>query len=146
MLGIYLKRLKNSVLSSPIIIATNFKKDVPKITPFLKKENFNYFQGSIDDVLDHFYEGTKQEQPDFLDRVKSDCPLIDRIIKKTVDNKINYYSNTLVEAYEDGQDIEVFEFSTLLTTWKKAVTKSQREHVTPFVSENLKLKFRIYYR
>ena len=50
-------------------------------------------------------------------RVTSDCPLIDpilidEIINYTSSNKFDYVSNTLLQNFPDGQDIEVFKFKS----------------------------------
>ena len=42
-----------------------------------------------------------------------DPELIDHITSKVIGGNKDYGSNTLVESYPDGQDIEVFKFSVL---------------------------------
>ena len=49
---------------------------------------------------------------------------------------LDYCSNTLVEHYPDGQDVEVFKFSALVKSWKEAKLASEREHVTPYMKKN----------
>ena len=68
---------------------------------------------SLDDVLERFYYAAKSENPDWLVRLTSDCPLIDpviidEVIKYAVDNDCDYASNTLNPTYPDGLDVEVF--------------------------------------
>ena len=64
------------------------------------------------------------KNPDWIVRVTSDCPLIDpflvdKIINFAHNNNIDYCSNTLIENYPDGQDIEVFKFSALRISMEK---------------------------
>ena len=100
------------------------------------------FRGDEDDVLDRFYQGAKIHNPDYVVRLTSDCPLIDpvlidEIIEAAISSDVDYCSNTLIESYPDGQDIEVFTFSALKKAWKESVLKSEREHVTPYMKKIL---------
>ena len=52
---------------------------------------------------------------------------------------LDYCSNTLIEAYPDGQDIEVFKFDSLKVAWREAKKNSDREHVTPYIKDNSSL-------
>ena len=49
-------------------------------------------------------------------------------------------NNAKFNGYSDGFDIEVFKFSSLKTAFKSAKTKVEKEHVTPFLKNNKKLK------
>ena len=96
-------------------------------------------------MLDRFYQAVRKEKPDWIVRVTSDCPLIDpilvdKLINFAHDNNTDYCSNTLVENYPDGQDIEVFKFSALEAAWKNANLSSDREHVTPYIRNNSHFK------
>ena len=53
---------------------------------------------------------------------------------------MDYYSNTLIESYPDGQDVEVFSFAALEKAWQNAELSSEREHVTPFIIKNSSFK------
>ncbi|MDA7897673.1 hypothetical protein N9B01_05105, partial [Akkermansiaceae bacterium] len=83
--------------------------------------------------------------PDLVVRVTSDCPLIDpalvdQVIEIAIDKNVDYCSNTITEDFPDGQDIEVFKFTSLKKAWSEAKLKSEREHVTPFIYNNSDLK------
>ena len=141
LLGIHLKRLKRSKLASDIVVATTFEDKAEKIVSIAQENGVQYFQGSTDNVLDRFYQAVKVKQPNYVVRVTSDCPLVDgslldTIIEMAVKYKLDFCSNTLIEAYPDGQDVEVIKWSALKNAWKYAKTKLQLEHVTPFVREN----------
>ena len=141
LLGIHLKRLKKSKLASSIVVATTFEEKADEIVSIAQKNGVKHFQGSTDNVLDRFYQAVKLDDPDYIVRVTSDCPLLDgelldRIIDMAIQNKIDYCSNTLIEAYPDGQDVEIIKWSAFQETWKSAKTKIQLEHVTPYIREN----------
>ncbi|MHA8062923.1 cytidylyltransferase domain-containing protein [Aquirufa aurantiipilula] len=141
LLSIHLKRLKKSENASKIVVATTFEKESDKIVEIAMHENVEAVKGSTDDVLDRFYQAAKNEQPDFVVRVTSDCPLIDhqlidQVIEMTVQNNLDYGSNILVEEFPDGQDIEVIKWSALEKAWLEAKLPSEREHVTPYIRKN----------
>lgn len=140
-LGLHLKRLKESKLYNDIIVATTLEEQVKHIELIAKNEKVQYYKGSTEDVLDRFYQAAKNHQPDYIVRVTSDCPLIDadlvdQVISLAVDNDLDYASNTLAEEFPDGQDVEVIRWATLEKTWKEAKLPSEREHVTPFIKKN----------
>ncbi|MHA8059794.1 cytidylyltransferase domain-containing protein [Aquirufa beregesia] len=141
LLSIHLKRLKRSENAAKIIVATTFEDDSDKIVDIAMHENVESIKGSTDDVLDRFYQAAKKEDPDFVVRVTSDCPLIDhqlidQVIEMTIQNDLDYGSNILVEEFPDGQDIEVIKWSALEKAWQEAKLPSEREHVTPYIRKN----------
>lgn len=145
LLEIHLKRLNKCKNISKIIVATTDKPEDKVIYDYAIGRGFNSFRGSESDVLDRFYQAVKNEKPDWIVRVTSDCPLIDpilvdKLIKFTHNNNRDYCSNTLVENYPDGQDIEVFKFSALELAWENANLSSDREHVTPYIRNNSDFK------
>jgi spore coat polysaccharide biosynthesis protein SpsF (cytidylyltransferase family) len=145
LLEIHLKRLNKCNNVSNIIVATTDKPEDKVIYDYAIDWGFNSFRGSESDVLDRFYQAVRKEKPDWIVRVTSDCPLIDpilvdKLINFAHDNNTDYCSNTLVENYPDGQDIEVFKFSALEAAWKNANLSSDREHVTPYIRNNSHFK------
>ena len=145
LLEIHLKRLNKCNNVSKIIVATTDKPEDKVIYDYAIDLGFNSFRGSESDVLDRFYQAVRNEKPDWIVRVTSDCPLIDpflvdKLIKFAHNNNKDYCSNTLIENYPDGQDIEVFKFSALESAWKNANLSSEREHVTPYILNNSDFK------
>ncbi len=140
-LQIHLERIKKSSFSDKLILATTFEKNIESVINLSKKIGVNYFQGSTSDVLDRFYQASKSSRPDYIVRLTSDCPLIDPeliddIINFSLKNKKDYVSNTLIEAFPDGQDVEVIKWSAFEKAWEKAKSKFDREHVTPFIKNH----------
>jgi spore coat polysaccharide biosynthesis protein SpsF (cytidylyltransferase family) len=141
LLQIHLERLQKCVMVSKIIVATTTNNEDDLIYNISKKWNFQSFRGSETDVLDRFYQSVKNERPDWIVRVTSDCPLIDPqlvddVIKFAQDKDVDYCSNGFIENFPDGQDVEVFKFSALEKAWYNATLLSEREHVTPFIRNN----------
>lgn len=141
LLQIHLERLKKVKNISEIIVATTQKECDSIIFNKSIEWGFSAFKGSESDVLERFYYAVKDKNADWIIRVTSDCPLIDpdlidEVIEFVQTNNKDYGSNTLIEHFPDGQDIEVFKFSALETAFKKAILSSEREHVTPFIKKN----------
>lgn len=145
LLEIHLKRLNRCKNISKIIVATTDQAEDKAIYEIATDLGFSSFRGSESDVLDRFYQAVRNEKSDWIVRVTSDCPLIDpflvdELIKFAHNNNRDYCSNTLIENYPDGQDIEVFKFSALKSAWKNANLPSEREHVTPYIRNNSDFK------
>jgi len=140
-LGMHLKRVKKSTCYSHIIVATTFEEGVEKIISVASDELVRVFQGDLNDVLKRFYEAVKEEAPDYVVRVTSDCPLIDgSIIDECVKTCILIKADYLctAESFPDGLDVEVFTFRLLEEANNKAVKNYEREHVTPWIKEYAK--------
>lgn len=141
LLQIHLDRLKKCKNVSEIIVATtNNIEDAPIFNKAIEW-GFNAVRGSETDLLDRFYQAVKDQNPDWIVRVTSDCPLldpmlVDKIIGFTQEKNKDYGCNIFIENFPDGQDVEVFKFSALETAWKNAKLLSEREHVTPYIRNN----------
>lgn len=132
-----------------IIIATINDGSQTPIVELCKHLHVKYFEGDTDDVLArYFHAATKYgaEDEDIIVRCTSDCPLIDtQIIKET----IAYFKNSDAEyvcacqnsGFPRGMDTEVFSFKHLKEAYKNAISEHHKEHVTPYVKENVKCAF-----
>lgn len=141
LLQIHIDRIKKANHVDSIIIATTTEKADNIIVNLANELGVKYYRGSENDVLDRFYQSVKNEKPDLIVRLTSDCPLIDpklldEVIVEAKAQDLDYYANIIEERYPDGQDIEVFKFSALEKAWKEAVLTSDREHVTPYIRNN----------
>lgn len=141
LLEIHLERLKKCTKVSKIIVATTVESADEIIYNNAISWGFAASRGSENDVLDRFYQASKNENADWIVRVTSDCPLldpnlVDDIISYAHSNDYDYVCNGLIENFPDGQDVEVFRFSALETAWKHAKLNSEREHVTPYIRNN----------
>ena len=123
------------------MVATTDEEGAHYIVDIAKKVGVGYYQGSVNDVLDRFYQTALPENPDYVVRVTSDCPLIDpaiidATIKKAIDEDVDYCTNVYPPTFPDGMDCEVIKFSALKQAWEEATLKSDREHVTEFIGKN----------
>lgn len=141
LLQIHLERILKSKVVDQVIVATTHESEVDEICKIADDCGVVTFKGSNEDVLDRFYQATKSLEADYIVRLTSDNPLIDaslidEVIEYCINKGVDYCSNTLIEMFPDGQDIEVLKFSALEKAWKEAKLKSEREHVTPYVKKN----------
>ncbi|MCT4665390.1 MAG: aminotransferase class III-fold pyridoxal phosphate-dependent enzyme [Flavobacteriales bacterium] len=141
LLELHLKRILKSKRIDKLKIATTNEEKVSEILDIGKKVGVETYQGDLYNVLDRFYQCLKGENPDYVVRLTSDCPiidaeLIDKVIDFTIENDLDYGSNALEEVYPDGQDVEVFKYSALVKAWEESTLESEKEHVTPFIYNN----------
>lgn len=141
LLRIHLDRLIVCKNVSEIIVATTTNTEDDKILEYLQNSQYKTYRGSEDDVLDRYYQAVKDYKPDWVVRVTSDCPLldpilVDKVIEFAQNKGVDYCSNTLIEQFPDGQDVEVFTFNALEKAWNESKKLSEREHVTQYIKNN----------
>jgi len=144
MLKFQLEQLKFSKQIEKIIIATTTLESDTLITNFCEENNFEYFRGESNDVLDRYYQCAKKFNFSTIVRITSDNPLIDPnivddVISKFVNSKCDYMSTEYPKTYPLGFAVEVFNFTSMEKTWKEAKLPSEREHVTPYLLKNKNL-------
>ena len=142
LLEIHLERLRNAKHVDKILIATTDNPNDNVIYDWAKNNQVDIYRGSESDVLDRFYKAALPFRPKWIVRVTSDCPLIDSVIVDGVielaqSSDVDYASNIMIERFPDGQDVEVFTFESLENAWLSASLTSEREHVTPYIRNNL---------
>lgn len=145
LLHIHLERLKKSKLVTDMVVATTTNDEDKAICDIAIESGFQFYRGSVNDVLDRFYQAAQPFHPDWVVRVTSDCPLldaelVDKVIQHAIDNDLDYCSNVLEPTYPDGQDVEICRYSALKTAWIEAKQTSEREHVTPYIWKNSTFK------
>jgi spore coat polysaccharide biosynthesis protein SpsF len=133
-----IERIQRSSLIDELIVATSVEKSDDILADICIRNGIKVFRGSLDDVLDRFYQAAKLFNATNIVRLTGDCPLaepslIDYIIKSHIDTCADYTSNTIHPTYPDGLDVEVFSYSALKVAWGESNLKSQREHVTPYL-------------
>ena len=141
LLGLVIKRVKQATKVDQVIVATSSNHSDDLIENIAEELEVHVYRGSLEDVLDRYYQASVKYKSDIIIRITGDCPLIDpklidAIVERFEVENLDYLSNTLDPKYPDGQDIEVFSFEALEKAWKFANLNSEREHVTPFIHKN----------
>jgi len=133
------ERCQKSNVDEVIVATTTNKKD-EKIVEFCKKNNFKFFRGSEEDVLDRYYECAKKFELTQIIRITADCPFVDptiinKLIKLYNTGKYDYViidTNT----FPRGFDGEIFSWNILKKIKKNAKIKKEKEHVTIHIRNN----------
>ena len=137
------ERLKKSKKLDKIVIATTTLKIDDIIVDICKKNKINFFRGHPTNLLSRYYNCAKKFNLKNIVRITSDCPLmdhrvIDLMIQKYNQKKIDYLSNIHPPSLPDGFDIEIFTFEILKKAYLFANQDFQKEHVTPYIWDNPK--------
>jgi len=138
MLERQIERLRRARRLDRLVVATSSDASDDAIAALCQSLAVDCFRGSLDDVLDRFYQAARPYAPRAVVRLTGDCPLadpqvIDRLIDMHLTGGFDYTSNVVKRSYPDGLDAEVMEFHCLEAAWREATLPSEREHVTPFI-------------
>ena len=138
MLERQIERLRRSRRMDKLVVATSTDVSDDPIAALCESLAVECFRGSLEDVLDRFYQAACRQAPDAVVRLTGDCPLadpavIDQLIDLHLAGGSDYTSNIVVRTYPDGLDAEVVDMSCLEAAWREAALPSEREHVTPFI-------------
>lgn len=141
MLSLQLERVMCASKIDKLIVATSTDSSDNEIENLCKEMQVRCFRGSLDDVMDRYYQAALLYRPKHVVRLTGDCPLIDpqiidEVIGFFIKGDFDYASNCVEPTFPDGLDVEAFKFSALETAWKEASLPSHREHVTPFIYQN----------
>lgn len=132
------RRCQHAQLVDRVIVATTVDLKDLAVVNFVSTLGVSVFCGSINDVLDRYYQAARLFELQHVVRITADCPMIDpdiidRVVGEYFEAGADYATNTLKETYPDGEDIEVFSFDVLQRAWQEARMLSEREHVTPYI-------------
>ncbi len=133
-----IERLRRSRRIERLLIATSTQAEDDALAALCGRIGVPCFRGSLDDVLDRFYQAAKAHGARHILRLTGDCPLadpleIDRLIDFYLEGRFDYASNCLEPSFPDGLDAEIFSFETLERAWREARLASEREHVTLYI-------------
>ena len=138
MIELLLTRLSRSNELDEIVVATSEEKQNDHLQAVVESLGFRCTRGSEKDVLSRFYESAKFVGADVIVRITGDCPLVDstlvdECIKSYKNSNVDYFSNINPATYPDGLDIEVTSFESIERANDETSSKSDREHVTPYI-------------
>jgi spore coat polysaccharide biosynthesis protein SpsF len=140
MLARQIERIRRSRKVDELCLATSTAVSDDPVAALCEGIGVRVARGSLEDVLDRYYQAALPVRPAHVVRVTGDCPLIDpAVIDEAIglhlSGAFDYTSNTIHPTYPDGLDVEVFRFDALRQAWSEARLASQREHVTPFIKQ-----------
>jgi spore coat polysaccharide biosynthesis protein SpsF len=163
MLARVVERTRRAQMIDNVLVATTNDPTDDELAEFCQANQYPFFRGSLQDVLDRYYQAAKASQAGIIVRITSDCPLIDpqvidKVISRFLGVKVGHHqlpdardiprpqdlpydfaANRLPppwgRTYPIGLDTEVCTFAALETAWHEASLPYQREHVMPFFYE-----------
>lgn len=143
-----IRRVSKSKLVDEVIVATSINNEDLEIVNVAKKENVPYYCGSLNNVLERYYNAAVQNDLDVVVRITSDCPcvdsnVIDKVVQNHLDLNADYTSNSLKESFPRGIDVEVINFDVLKRVYVEASYNYEKEHVTPFIYKSHPDEFNI---
>jgi spore coat polysaccharide biosynthesis protein SpsF len=133
-----IERVLRSERIGRLVVATSSDSSDDPVWEMCREKGLDCFRGSLEDVLDRFYQTAKQLAPEHVVRLTGDCPLtdpvvIDGVVELHLTEGNDYTSNTIEPTFPDGLDVEVITWNTLRIAWERASLPSEREHVTSYV-------------
>lgn len=161
MLQWVVERTRQAKTIGQVVVATTTDLSDEPVEGFCRAEGIAFTRGSVNDVLDRYYQAANEYNADVVVRITADCPFIDPgLLDQTVgvlfispngNHKSDH--NPLTTAYWDfvanrlpkpwwrsypiGLDAEVFTRSALERAWQQAKELHQREHVTPYFYDDV---------
>lgn len=137
-----LERLQHSKRFDKIVLATSIDKSDDELASVVSAIGIDVFRGSLDDVLDRYYQCALKFRPEHVVRITGDCPVIDwRVVDAVIEKHLMEENDDTVttERFPDGLDTEVIRFSALEKAWEEARLLSEREHVTLYIKNHAEL-------
>ncbi|WP_028660197.1 cytidylyltransferase domain-containing protein [Nocardioides insulae] len=145
----HLDRLQAAGLE--VVLATTVNAADDPIAALGEHRGLPVVRGSEHDVLGRYADAVRTVGLDAVVRVTSDCPLIDGgLIRAGLDHYLAagdpdlYVTNTLPRTFPRGFDYEVFSSAALLAADAAAEEPVMREHVTPFLYQNVSGRTRVH--
>lgn len=141
MLELQIERILRSKQIDKLVVATSDCKEDDAIESLCKKLLLDCYRGSLNNVLDRFYNAALQYIPNHIVRLTGDCPLtdpevIDDLIRFYLDGDYDYANNCSNPMLPDGLDAEIFSFAALKKAWEVPTNSLQQEHVTLYFEDN----------
>lgn len=136
-----IERVSRSRLIDELVVATSVDRSDDTIAALCSVNGVACFRGSLQDVLDRYYQAAVLYRADTVVRLTGDCPLadpelIDDVIAFREHGGFEFASNAIEPTFPDGLDAAVFRMTLLKDAWQEATLPSDREHVTMFMRRN----------
>ena len=141
MLQLQIERIQQAKLIDKIVVATSTMDEDNTIEQLCYQLNISCYRGSLDNVLDRFYQAASKFNATHIVRLTGDCPLIDpqiidNVVALHLKQKSDYTSNCRIPCLPDGLDVEIINKNSLKTSWIYASRPSEKEHVTQYIRNN----------
>jgi spore coat polysaccharide biosynthesis protein SpsF len=131
-------RVRRARSLDELMVATSDEPSDDPIEAVCASAGVRCFRGSLNDVLDRFYQAALPLRPELVVRLLGDCPLadpdlIDRVVAFQGTGQFDL-AGAQMTTFPDGLDLDVIPFAILEDVWRHAVRPSDREHVSLFIT------------
>ncbi len=129
-----------------VIVATTTDPSDDPVAALCAERGYACYRGSLFDVLDRYYQAAKASCAERVVRITADCPVMDAEVvdaavtalrSAEVDFVASRFPPPWGRTYPIGLDVEVCTFEALERAWKEADRPYQREHVMPYLYEEM---------
>lgn len=131
-------RLRRCHTFKTVVLATSTDPSDDPIVRWCHQNDVSYYRGSLNDVLDRYYQAATAYQADAIVRITADCPAIDpHVVDEVVVGFLagDYDAFSLAGEFPDGLDCQVFSYAAIARAWREATLPSEREHVGPYIEK-----------
>lgn len=131
-----LKRLEFTGL--PVIVCTSDHTSDDPLCNYLQSQNFNYYRGSLDNVLDRYINASEEYEIERIVRVTGDNPLVDiDYLRQSLPllERFDYVDGIYPEGLIKGTGFEFVNLSELKHI--ASDLEEDREHVTSWLRKNI---------
>lgn len=142
-----IERCKKAPNISDVILATSHDDYHDELADRASANNITAYRGSLDDVLDRYYQASKLTDAKYIVRITGDCPLLDpqligNLVKNAIEAGVDYASTS---GWPHGLDCEFITKEALELSANTAVALEDREHVTLWARRNEAITKWIYH-
>jgi spore coat polysaccharide biosynthesis protein SpsF len=147
-----IERTRRAQTLTAVVVATSLEPADDPIAEFCASQAVPCTRGSLQDVLDRYYQAAKTRQAEVVVRITADCPMIDpELIDETVrlvtesalPIQVDFAANRLPppfgRSFPIGLDVEVCTFAALERAWQESAETFHREHVMPYIYQDVRL-------
>ena len=148
-----LQRLKNVDEVGQVILATTVDAGDDILEKIAGKMQIPVYRGSVNNVLDRFYQTAVKYDVDIIIRICADNIFLEisefpRLLKLMQVEKYDYLANSLLDGKNliltgTGLAVEMISFDAISKLVESNIDNYHREHVTPYFYENAD-KFNIH--
>ena len=102
MLARVIERAKRAKLVDEVVLATTTDPSDDPVAAFCAERGYNFTRGSLNDVLDRYYQAARQYEADVIVRLTADCPVLDPDV---VDQTISVIANEVKQSPSPEREI-----------------------------------------
>jgi spore coat polysaccharide biosynthesis protein SpsF len=133
-----IERIRRARSVSRLVVATTTETSDDALAGFLLGRGCSVHRGELEDVLGRYAGAMGASPPEYVVRLKADCPLIDpQVIDAAValalESGAAWTGNCEVRTYPAGMDVEVVTGQALSAAAREAADPHDRACVTSFI-------------